>query len=76
MPIGGTIHPIKRSAQVKDKERVMNAKDVLGLLLGGVLLLSLAVYIIHIFFHTEKFGWLLLPRTDQNPDRSSSPPAR
>lgn len=42
----------------------MSDKDLLGLLIGIGLLAAMAAYVAYIYFHPQRFGWLVLSPTD------------
>lgn len=63
-------------------EDVMSDKDLLGLLIGIGLLIAFVAYNAYIYFHPDRFGWLVLSPTDPKlptvaakADRSQHDPA-
>ncbi len=60
----------------------MSDKDLLGLLIGISLLIAFVAYNAYIYFHPDRFGWMVVSPTDQklsstvtNTERSQEGPA-
>lgn len=51
-------------ARPGEAEGVVSDKDLLGLLIGIGLLIAFVAYNAYIYFHPDRFGWLVLSPTD------------